>query len=99
MSPRFIPCFIAWRNGAGSAAAGWKRQDNAGGAIIGSPPRERRCWPNNALAGSSLSPPSDESPELSMLDWKAEIRRRLAGLNLSPTRELEIVEEVAQHLE
>ena len=34
-----------------------------------------------------------------MLDWKAEIRRRLAGLNLSPTRELEIVEEVAQHLE
>jgi putative ABC transport system permease protein len=34
-----------------------------------------------------------------MPDWKAEIRRRLAGLRLEPTREAAIVEELAQHLE
>ncbi len=34
-----------------------------------------------------------------MPDWKEEIRRRLAGLNLQPTREAEIVEELAQHLD
>ena len=34
-----------------------------------------------------------------MPDWKREITRRLAGLRLAPTREAEIVEELAQHLE
>src|SRR5438128_11586943 len=34
-----------------------------------------------------------------MPDWKPEIRRRLAGLELEPTREAAIVEELAQHLE
>ncbi|HKP84936.1 MAG TPA: ABC transporter permease [Blastocatellia bacterium] len=34
-----------------------------------------------------------------MPEWKEEIRRRLAGLNLEPTRESEIVEELSQHLE
>src|SRR5262250_505544 len=34
-----------------------------------------------------------------MPDWKEEITKRLAPLKLSPTREAEIVEEVAQHLE
>jgi len=34
-----------------------------------------------------------------MPDFKSEIRRSLAGLNLSPTREEEIVEEISQHLE
>src|SRR6266852_1186967 len=34
-----------------------------------------------------------------MVDWKEEIRRRLASLRLEPTREAEIVEELAQHLE
>src|SRR5262249_18668573 len=38
-------------------------------------------------------------PESSMPDWKAEIGQRLAGLKLEPTREAEIVEELAQHLE
>src|SRR5882672_4809346 len=32
-------------------------------------------------------------------DWKEEIRNRLANLKLAPTREAEIVEELAQHLE
>jgi len=34
-----------------------------------------------------------------MPEWKNEIRRRLAGLHLSPTREAAIVEELAQHLD
>src|SRR5215831_2694606 len=32
-------------------------------------------------------------------DWKPEIRQRLAGLQLAPTREAAIVEELAQHLD
>src|SRR6185295_3201689 len=31
-------------------------------------------------------------------DWKPEIKKRLADLNLSPVREAEIVEELSQHL-
>ena len=34
-----------------------------------------------------------------MPDWKEEIRRRLASLQLQPAKEAEIVEELAQHLE
>jgi putative ABC transport system permease protein len=34
-----------------------------------------------------------------MPDWKPEILRRLAPLKLSPTRELEIAEEIEQHLD
>src|SRR5215468_6821353 len=34
-----------------------------------------------------------------MSDWKAEIRGRLQSLQLTPTREAAIVEELAQHLE
>lgn len=34
-----------------------------------------------------------------MPDWRAEIRHRLAPLALSPTREIEIADEIAQHLE
>jgi macrolide transport system ATP-binding/permease protein len=32
-------------------------------------------------------------------EWKPEIRRRLAGSKLEPTREAEIIEELSQHLE
>src|SRR5215210_6453278 len=34
-----------------------------------------------------------------MPDWKPEIRWRLQGLQLAPTREAAIVEELAQHLD
>jgi putative ABC transport system permease protein len=34
-----------------------------------------------------------------MPDWKAEVRKRLLGLQLAPTREAAIVEELAQHLD
>src|SRR5262245_15489572 len=33
-----------------------------------------------------------------MPEWKEEIRRRLASLKLAPAREIEIVEELSQHL-
>ena len=38
-------------------------------------------------------------PGLNMADWKKQITERLAGLRLSPSREAEIVEELAQCLE
>jgi predicted permease len=34
-----------------------------------------------------------------MPDWKAEVRRRLASLRLSPARETEIADELSQHLD
>ena len=34
-----------------------------------------------------------------MPDWKEEITKRLSSLNLGPAREVEIIEELAQHLE
>ena len=34
-----------------------------------------------------------------MPEWKQEIRKQLAALNLSPTREEEIIEELSEHLE
>ena len=34
-----------------------------------------------------------------MPDWKAEIRARLVGLQLTPPSEAAIVEEIAQYLE
>jgi hypothetical protein len=34
-----------------------------------------------------------------MSDWRAEIRKRLTNAGLEPTREIEIVEELAQHLD
>ena len=34
-----------------------------------------------------------------MPDWKAEVQARLASLDLSPTREAEIVDELSQHLD
>ena len=34
-----------------------------------------------------------------MPEWRAIIRQRLAGLNLRPADEIDIVEEIAQHVE
>ncbi|MGH9934735.1 MAG: permease prefix domain 1-containing protein, partial [Blastocatellia bacterium] len=34
-----------------------------------------------------------------MPEWKQEIRRRLASLNLAPSREAAIIEELSQHLD
>src|SRR2546430_8016816 len=99
MSLRFIPCSTASKNGDGFAAAGWKRQGRGGGVIIASPRPAKRCWPASVMGGSSSWKQSVESPESSMPDWKAEVKARLAGLGLSPARELEIIEELSQHLQ
>src|SRR5205085_11742521 len=54
----------------------------------------------NSFWPSIASPASDRGPEhRHMPDLKEEIRERLAHLKLSPTREAEVVEELAQHLE
>src|SRR5215472_358812 len=42
---------------------------------------------------------STASRRLKMPDWKPEILRRLALLNLAPTREAEIADELSQHLD
>src|SRR5437762_10684388 len=99
MSLRFIPCSTGSRNEDGFAAAGWKKPGNGGGVIIASPRPAKRCSPASATGGSSSCKQSVESPESSMPDWKAEIKARLAGLGLSPTREFEIIEELSQHLQ
>src|SRR4026207_1665724 len=99
MSLRFIPCSTGSKNGDGFGGAGGKRQGNAGGVIIASPRPAKRCSPASATGGSSSWKQSVESPESSMPDWKAEVKSRLAGLSLSPPRELEIIEELSQHLQ
>src|SRR5437868_12907781 len=99
MSLRFIPCSTGSRNEDGFAAAGWKKPGNGGGVIIASPRPAKRYWPASATGGSSSWKQSVESPEFSMPDWTAEVKARLAGLSLSPARELEIIEELSQHLQ
>src|SRR5262245_61215050 len=39
------------------------------------------------------------NPQSNMPGWKQEIRERLTPLKLAPTREVEIVDELSQHLE
>src|SRR5207247_7741998 len=58
-----------------------------------------KCSRRSAATGSHLWRQSIASPGPNMPDWKAEIRQRLAKLTLEPTRETEIVEELAQHLD
>jgi hypothetical protein len=38
-------------------------------------------------------------PQSNMPDWKLEIRRRLAGVQLAPAREAAIIEDLAQYLD
>src|SRR4029453_19130232 len=51
------------------------------------------------MDGRNSSVQSIALPELHMPDFKEEIRKRVAALQLSPTREAEIVEELSQHLD
>src|SRR4029434_7402406 len=51
------------------------------------------------MGGRNSSVQSIALPELRMPDFKEEIRKRVADLQLSPTREAEIVEELSQHLD
>src|SRR5256886_17071465 len=51
------------------------------------------------MDGRNASMQSIALPELHMADFKEEIRKRVAALQLSPTREVEIIEELSQHLD
>src|SRR5215211_5000786 len=51
------------------------------------------------MAGRNSSARSIVSRELRMPDFKEEIRNRVAALQLPPAREVEIVEELSQHLD
>ena len=62
-------------------------------------PTGQRVLSDSARPGMSSSRPSGWSREGNMPDWKPHIRPRLASLQLSPSRENEIVEELSQHLE
>src|SRR5215475_2342801 len=59
----------------------------------------RRALRQSAHIQMKLSRSSKAHSSATMPDWKPKIRRRLAGLNLAPTREAAIVEELAQHLD
>src|SRR6266576_4046267 len=51
------------------------------------------------MDGRNSSVQSIALPELHMPDFKEEIRKRVVALQLSPTREVEIVEVLSQHLD
>src|SRR4029453_14638138 len=51
------------------------------------------------MDGRNSSVQSIALPELHMPDFKEEIRKRVAALQLLPVREAEIVEELSQHLD
>ena len=57
--------------------------------------REPQDRPEQSRGTTSSGPPHAESRG----DWAQEVRRRLSSLPLSPAREMEIVEELSQHLD
>src|SRR5438270_2963926 len=99
MSLPCIPCSIGSKNAVGFWVVGLRKADSAGAVIIASPRLAERSWPRNATAGRNLSAPSIALPESRMPDFKPAIRKQLAGLKLSGPREVEIVEELSQHLD
>src|SRR3569832_898117 len=96
---RFIRSFTGSKSVGGFRGVGWRSRANAGVVIIVRLPKARRCSPHSVTVGRSLLRPSTASPELSMPDWREEVRKRLSRLNLEPAHEAEIVEELAQHLD
>ena len=61
--------------------------------------RAARYSPSSARAGSGSSPPSTASRRSAMPDFHAELKRRLAGRGIDPTRHFSVIEELAQHLD
>src|SRR5215471_10064627 len=89
----------AWNGAAGYKGAGSKKPTSGGAGIIGSRGRAAEFCLRSFAGGANLSPASIASRRLKMPEWKPEILRRLAPLNLAPTREAEIADELSQHLE
>src|SRR5580704_12574137 len=99
MWPRSTRYSIASSVGAGYKGAGSKKTASVAAGTIDSHGRAAEFSLRSFAAGANLSPGSTASRRLKMPDWKPEILRRVAPLNLVPTREAEIVDELSQHLE
>src|SRR4051812_17331597 len=99
MWPRSIRCFIGWKSEVGFWGAGWRKAVNAAAGIIASRPKAGASCPHNSAFGSPLSRPFEALPPPNMPDWKPEILRLIYGLKLDPAREMEIAEELSQHME
>src|SRR5215467_7769806 len=91
--------YIAWNDAAGYRDAGSKKATSDDAGIIGSRGRAAKFWLRSFAGGANLSLASIASRRLKMPEWKPEILRRLTLLNLAPTREAEITDELSQHLE
>src|ERR1051326_6773059 len=96
---RCIRCCTGWKSAAGLKAAGWIKPSSAAAVTIGSRRKEKKVFARSAAPGRPSCPPSIASRRLKMPDFREEVRKRLAHLNLEPTREASIVEEVALHME
>ncbi len=97
--PRFTRCSTAWNDAAGFKDGGSKKAGSAAAVIIVRLAKAAESSLRSFAAGANLSLASIASPRQKMLEWKPEVLRRLAPLKLSPTREAEIADELAQHLE
>src|ERR1700677_1598270 len=96
---RFIPCFTGSKIAGGLRGAGWKRRGSGDGATTGLRRKARKLCNRSAGHGSRLRRRSAASRGWNMLEWKGEVRQRLATLKLDPMRENELAEEIAQHLQ
>jgi hypothetical protein len=85
--PRSTRYSIASNVGAGQRDAGSKKGASVAAGTIASQDRAAEFSLRNFAAGPNLSPASIASRRRKMPDWKPEIQRRLAPLNLVPTRE------------
>ncbi len=81
---------------AGYRGAGSKKPTSGAAGIIGSRGTAAEFWLRSFAGGANLSLASIASRRQKMPEWKPE---RLTSLKLSPTREAEIADEIAQHLE
>src|SRR5438105_4917666 len=80
-------------------AAWWRWPDGEAAVIIDSRRLAGWSWLHNARAGANSWKRSCALHELNMSDLCAASRAHFGVLELSPGRELEILEELSQHLE
>jgi hypothetical protein len=78
---------------------GRRRPASAAAGSTRSPRKDGACSRGSARRGRPSWRRSVASRRANMPDWAPEVRQRLSSLHLSPTREIEIVEELSQHLD
>src|SRR5215472_15539467 len=89
----------ASNSAAGYKGAGSKNPTNGAAGIIGSRGKAAEFWLRSFAGGANLWLESLASRSRKMPEWKAEVLRRLAALNLAPMREADMADELSQHLE